>query len=80
MEFGWIEGIQKNKLIIVPISGKKQPENSLSSLDKVEKEDQDIILKVQEGINSNFYNRGRYSAEHEKGIHHFHRLLCKHLN
>ena len=24
MEFGWIEGIQKNKLIIVPLSGKKQ--------------------------------------------------------
>ncbi|MFL2739742.1 MAG: ribonuclease catalytic domain-containing protein [bacterium] len=24
MDFGWIEGIQKNKLIIVPLSGKKQ--------------------------------------------------------
>ena len=24
MEYGWIEGIQKNKLIIVPLHGKKQ--------------------------------------------------------
>ena len=24
MEFGWIEGIQKNKAIVVPIQGKKQ--------------------------------------------------------
>ena len=72
--------LTKIRFLSFPISGEKQPENSSSSLDKVEKEDQDIILKVQEGINSNFYNRGRYSAEHEKGIHHFHRLLCKHLN
>ncbi len=24
MEYGWIEGLQKNKLIIVPLHGKKQ--------------------------------------------------------
>jgi len=68
------------RFLSFPISEKKQPENSSASLDRVEKEDQDIILKVQKGIHSNFYKKGRYSAEHEKGVHHFHRLLCKHLN
>ena len=57
-----------------------QPLNTDASLDKVEKEDQNIVLNVQKGIGSKFYNRGRYSPEYESGIHHFHKLICKHLN
>ena len=41
------------------------------NLDEVD-EDQEIVLKVQKGIKSMFYNNGRYSVKHEKGIHHFH--------
>ena len=44
------------------------------------KEDQDIVLSVQKGIKSKFYNRGRYSLQHEIGVHHFHRLICKAIN
>ena len=49
-------------------------------LEKVEKEDQDVVCNVQKGMKSQFYNRGRYSVEHEIGVHHFHRLICKHIN
>lgn len=44
-------------------------------LEKVEREDQDIVEEVQTGITSHLYNRGRYSPNMEMGVHHFHRLL-----
>jgi choline monooxygenase len=44
---------------------------------QVEQEDQQIVQRVQKGIQSRLYKRGRYSASHEKGVHHFHRLLAK---
>ena len=61
------------------ISGTKQVMNTASSVDVVEEEDQRIVQSVQKGIQSSFYNSGRYSAKHEKGTHHFHRLICKYL-
>ena len=79
-----IEPINKNKTRIkflsYPIKNHTQPLGTDASLDKVEKEDQNIVLNVQKGIESKFYNRGRYSPKYESGVHHFHRLLCKHLN
>ena len=58
----------------------KQPIDGCSSLDTVELEDQTVVQSVQTGIKSRFYKRGRYSPEHEKGVHHFHRLLGKYLH
>ena len=79
-----IEPIDKEKTKITflsyPIKGKNQPEGNNSSLSKVESEDQNIVLNVQKGIKSKSYKQGRYSSKHEQGLHHFHRLLCKHLN
>jgi len=79
-----IEPINKNKTKIrflsYPIKNHTQPLNTDASLDKVEKEDQNIVLNIQKGIKSRLYNRGRYSPKHETGVHHFHRLICKHLN
>ena len=79
-----IEPINKSKTRIrflsYPIHGKKQPTNIDSSLDKVEQEDQEIVCNVQRGIKSQFYNSGRYSAQHELGVHHFHRLICKNIH
>ena len=63
-----------------PFKGKAQPVNSSSSLDNVEMEDQDVVLNVQKGIESNAYKGGRYSPEHEKGLHYFHLLINKYLN
>jgi len=79
-----IEPINKNKsrirFLSYPIANHIQPTKIDSSLDTVEEEDQNVVCNVQEGLKSQFYNRGRYSAEHEKGIHHFHRLICKYIN
>jgi len=61
------------------LASKEQPIDGSSSLDTVELEDQSVVQSVQKGIKSRFYNRGRYSPEHEKGVHHFHRLIEKHL-
>ena len=51
-----------------------------SGLDKVEKEDEEIVENVQRGIYSRFYRYGRYSVSRETGTHHFHRLIAKFMN
>jgi choline monooxygenase len=50
-----------------------------ANVDRTEREDEDIVEKVQLGMRSHFYKRGRYSPEHEKGVHHFHQLLTRFL-
>ena len=50
-----------------------------ASLDQVEAEDEGIVEAVQRGMRSRFYQRGRYSPTRERGLHHFHRLLCRFL-
>jgi choline monooxygenase len=50
-----------------------------ASLDRVEAEDEAIVQAVQRGVRSRFYKRGRYSPTRERGVHHFHRLLCEFL-
>ena len=49
------------------------------ALDPVEMEDEAAVLSVQRGIRSRFYNPGRYAPQHERGVHHFHRLLAQAL-
>lgn len=46
-------------------------------LDETEMEDEAVVLSVQKGLHSKFYDRGRYSPNMELGVHHFHRLLTK---
>ena len=48
-----------------------------AALDPVEMEDEAAVLSVQRGIRSRLYDRGRYSPRHERGTHHFHRLIGK---
>ena len=50
-----------------------------SALDRVEAEDEAIVEAVQRGVRSRLYKRGRYSPTRERGVHHFHRLLCRFL-
>jgi choline monooxygenase len=45
------------------------------ALDAVELEDQAAILGVQRGLASRLATRGRYSPQHERGTHQFHRML-----
>lgn len=48
-----------------------------AQLDKVEREDEAIVEAVQRGMQSRFYNTGRYSPTREKGVYHFHSLIAK---
>ncbi len=49
-------------------------------LDKVEREDEFVVEGVQKGLQSRFYNTGRFSPNMEKGVHHFHSLLAAFIN
>lgn len=49
-------------------------------LARVEFEDQTVVESVQKGLNSRFYERGRYSPAREQGTHHFHRLIAEFMN
>jgi choline monooxygenase len=48
-----------------------------AALDQVEQEDEAAVESVQRGLRSRLYDSGRYSPSHERGVHHFHRLLCE---
>jgi choline monooxygenase len=50
-----------------------------AGLDRVQAEDEAIVEAVQRGVRSRLYGRGRYSPTRERGVHHFHRLLCEFL-
>jgi len=52
-------------------------ERSFAFSDEVQREDIAICEAVQRGLRSRFYDRGRYSARRENGVHHFHGLLAK---
>ena len=49
-------------------------------LDKVEREDESVVEKVQRGVSSRLYESGRYSPNREQGVHHFHSLISQFLN
>lgn len=48
-------------------------------LDKVEREDEFVVESVHKGLQSRFYNKGRFSPTKEQGVHYFHKLLAKSL-
>jgi phenylpropionate dioxygenase-like ring-hydroxylating dioxygenase large terminal subunit len=47
--------------------------------DEVQQEDIALCEHVQRGLRSSTYDRGRYSAKRENGVHHFHMLLNEFL-
>jgi choline monooxygenase len=51
-----------------------------SGLDRVEREDEDVVEAVQRGVRGRLYSRGRYSPTREQGVHHFHRMLAEALS
>ncbi len=48
-------------------------------LDRVEKEDEEVVLNVQRGVKARMYDSGRYSPQYETGVHQFHRMLAESL-
>lgn len=55
-------------------------EGAGAALDPVELEDEAAVECVQRGLRSRLYRDGRYSPQHERGTHQFHRLLAAALN
>ncbi len=55
----------------------KLADSAGAEIDRVEREDEEVVESVQRGLRSRFYDRGRYSAKRETGPHHFHRLLLE---
>jgi len=51
-----------------------------NQIDITELEDEAVVESVQEGIKSRFYNKGRFSPNMEKCVHHFHTLLAQWMN
>ena len=51
-----------------------------NDIDKVEREDEFIVENESKGIQSSFYQSGRFSPTREKGVHHFQRLIAKFLD
>ena len=47
--------------------------------DSIQDEDIAICEAVQQNLRSRVYERGRYSATRENGVHHFHGLLHEFL-
>jgi phenylpropionate dioxygenase-like ring-hydroxylating dioxygenase large terminal subunit len=50
-----------------------------ADLDRVEREDETVVERVQEGVRSRLYRGGRYSPSRERAVHHFHRALARWL-
>jgi choline monooxygenase len=48
-----------------------------SDLDKVEREDEAIVERVQMGVKSKLYKKGRFSPSMEKGVYHLQQLYSK---
>ena len=51
----------------------------LAFSDEIQDEDIEICEIVQRNLRSRVYDRGRYSAARENGVHHFHSLLHEFL-
>jgi choline monooxygenase len=45
-------------------------------LHRVELQDEAVVQQVQRGMKSRLWKPGRYSPHHERGVHHFHRMLA----
>ena len=48
-------------------------------IDKVEREDEYVVEQVSKGLESRYYNTGRFSPTKEATIHHFHKLISDSL-
>ncbi len=56
------------------------PETTYKFSDEIQMEDGHICEVVQKNLRSQSYDRGRYSVEQEKSLHHFHRMYLASMN
>ena len=58
---------------------RERVQRAIAFSDEVQQEDIGLCENVQRGLRSSTYDRGRYSAKRENGVHHFHMLLGEFL-
>lgn len=70
-------GVDCTKVTFLPYvwDASKLERGAGAALDRVEREDEEVVEDVQRGLRSRLYTRGRYSPKREMGVHHFHRLV-----
>lgn len=80
MPFEFVEGFIREPLLLSRDNHRKLKDTpfqrAVNAIDQTELEDQEVVESTQLGIRSRLYQRGRYSPQHEKGVHHFHRILA----
>jgi choline monooxygenase len=59
-----------------PLAGDAIVDQTVEFSDEIQIEDIEICEAVQRGLRSRTYDRGRYSAARENGVHHFHGLYA----
>ncbi len=60
----------------LPEVGEEDVEATVAFSDQIQQEDIDICEHVARGLQSASYDRGRFVAARENGVHHFHRLMA----
>jgi len=75
-------GLNQTKVSFIPYvwDETKRLGGAGAALDRVEREDEAIVEQVQKGVRSRFYDRGRFSAQRETGVHQFHQMIANSLN
>jgi choline monooxygenase len=57
--------------------GSEAAKKSVAFSDQTQREDVAICEAVQQNLHSRSYQRGRFSAKQEKGVHAFHRMYAE---
>ena len=75
-------GVDRTKVTFLPYvwDESKLDKGAGASLDRVEREDEEVVEDVQRGLRSRLYTTGRYSPKREAGVHHFHKLATRLTN
>jgi choline monooxygenase len=63
-----------------PDASAEDMKKTIDFSEEIQQEDIFICEAVQKGLASQSYDRGRYSAKRENGVHHFHMLMVRALN
>ncbi len=82
ISFNVVEPVSLNETRIrfLTFAREGMPDPDIGSIHQTELEDEVVVESVQRGLQSSFYQRGRFSPKHEKAVHHFHLMLSNYLN
>jgi len=60
---------------VTSAAARQRIEADIAFSDKVQHEDAEICERVQQGLGSRAYDKGRFSVRFEEGVYHFQKLL-----